>query len=332
MTQWFYMKDGLEVGPISTSELKRIAACGELSPTDTIWREGLEAWIPASKAKGLFQLTSPRETSAVQKQDTPEIAENPQKNKGLIWYAGMWWGWLSKTFEAACLNVLSPASADPREMTTPTKVISTSTSSSSEPLGMQRVAVQYPGMSFGDPRPYCLKCRQHVSPQVVSTTKNVGPTMLIDTGGPVDFIRRNSQSMVHKYCSVCGSEVCSVEHCPRCRCFIPAKIEYHRYSGFSWEQAPMGFCSQCREQVSGPPKSDCFIATAAYGCPLAPEVQRLRDFRDDSLMPHPLGRLFVNWYYQTSPPIADWVGKSAILRAITRFAIRIALSCVGDRR
>ena len=54
MTQWFYMKDGLEVGPVDTSELKRIAACGQLSPSDMIWREGLEAWIPASKAKGLF--------------------------------------------------------------------------------------------------------------------------------------------------------------------------------------------------------------------------------------------------------------------------------------
>ncbi len=185
-------------------------------------------------------------------------------------------------------------------------------------------------MNIFDPRPYCLRCRQHVSPQLVSTTKTVGPTMFFDTGGPVDFIRKNSQSMVHKHCSICGGEVCSVQHCPNCRCVTPANIEYHRYSGFSWEQAPMGFCSRCRTQVSGPAKSDCFIATAAYGSTLAPEIQRLRHFRDNSLMLHPLGRLFVDCYYRTSPPIANLVGRSAILRSITRFAIRIALFCVGD--
>ena len=64
MTQWFYMKDGLEVGPVDTSELKRLAACGQLSPTDTIWREGLEAWIPASKAKGLFPVGVPSRSPA----------------------------------------------------------------------------------------------------------------------------------------------------------------------------------------------------------------------------------------------------------------------------
>ena len=213
MAQWFYRIDGQEAGPVGTSELKRLAASGELSPTDMVWKEGLEAWVPASKAKGLFQLNSPREKSAVQKQDTPEIAENPQTPKGLIWYGGMWWGWLSRTFEAACLFVLSPAPADPAELTTPTEVISTGTSSSSEPLVVQRVAVQYPGMNIFDPRPYCLRCRQHVSPQLVSTTKTVGPTMFFDTGGPVDFIRKNSQSMVHKYCSNCGGEVCTVQHC-----------------------------------------------------------------------------------------------------------------------
>ena len=54
MMQWFYMKNGNKVGPISTAELKRLAASGELQLNDRIWREGLKNWIPAANAKGLF--------------------------------------------------------------------------------------------------------------------------------------------------------------------------------------------------------------------------------------------------------------------------------------
>ena len=41
----------------------------------------------------------------------------------------------------------------------------------------------------------------------------------------------------------------------------------------------------------------CFVATAVYGNPDAPQVQALRDFRDEVLMQHPLGRRAVNFYY-----------------------------------
>ncbi len=65
----------------------------------------------------------------------------------------------------------------------------------------------------------------------------------------------------------------------------------------------------------------CFIATAAFGSPLAKEVGTLRRFRDRYLITHPLGRLFIALYYKWSPPIAEQVAKSQELRAVVRMAL-----------
>jgi len=62
----------------------------------------------------------------------------------------------------------------------------------------------------------------------------------------------------------------------------------------------------------------CFIATAAFGSPLAPQVRLLREFRDRYLLTNGPGRLFTAAYYRISPPLAEMVGNSEILRAIVR--------------
>jgi hypothetical protein len=62
----------------------------------------------------------------------------------------------------------------------------------------------------------------------------------------------------------------------------------------------------------------CFIATAAYGNPSAAEVEILRHFRDMYLLSNPLTYNLVVLYYIISPPIAQAIAKSELLRAITR--------------
>jgi hypothetical protein len=62
----------------------------------------------------------------------------------------------------------------------------------------------------------------------------------------------------------------------------------------------------------------CFIATAAYGTDTAQEIDILREFRDEVLLPNSLGAEFVSLYYTFSPPIAGFISEHDILRTVVR--------------
>ncbi len=62
----------------------------------------------------------------------------------------------------------------------------------------------------------------------------------------------------------------------------------------------------------------CFVATAAYGSAMQPEVRTLRRFRDRVLLPTAPGRAFVGWYYRTSPPLAAAIAEQPLRRSIAR--------------
>jgi hypothetical protein len=66
----------------------------------------------------------------------------------------------------------------------------------------------------------------------------------------------------------------------------------------------------------------CFIATAAYGTPMAKEIDALRTVRDRALLTNPLGRIAVAGYYALSPPIANAIASDERLRAGARAVLR----------
>jgi len=62
----------------------------------------------------------------------------------------------------------------------------------------------------------------------------------------------------------------------------------------------------------------CFIATAAYGTDTAKEIDILREFRDEVLLPNSLGAKLVSFYYRTSPPIANFISQHEVLTTVVR--------------
>ncbi|MCX8082381.1 MAG: choice-of-anchor D domain-containing protein [bacterium] len=65
----------------------------------------------------------------------------------------------------------------------------------------------------------------------------------------------------------------------------------------------------------------CFIATAAFGSPLHPYVNILRNFRDNILLKSKAGKSFVRWYYLHSPAVAKVIEKSVTLKIFTRILL-----------
>jgi len=74
------------------------------------------------------------------------------------------------------------------------------------------------------------------------------------------------------------------------------------------------------EPVAGP--GACFIATAAFGTPLAVEVEVLRRFRDEHLLTHSLGRVIIKSYEEISPPLAELIRRNPVLKSGARVALR----------
>lgn len=65
----------------------------------------------------------------------------------------------------------------------------------------------------------------------------------------------------------------------------------------------------------------CFVATAAWGTPLAHEIGALRRLRDRHLLAHAPGRALVDAYYAVGPGLADAIRERPTWRATARWLL-----------
>ncbi|MEK0346443.1 MAG: CFI-box-CTERM domain-containing protein [Nitrosopumilus sp.] len=74
-----------------------------------------------------------------------------------------------------------------------------------------------------------------------------------------------------------------------------------------------------------PSGGGCLIATATYGSELSPQIQQLRELRDNQLLNTEAGSSFINsfndFYYSFSPYIADLERENPIFKEMVKIAI-----------
>jgi hypothetical protein len=83
------------------------------------------------------------------------------------------------------------------------------------------------------------------------------------------------------------------------------------------EDYTWSFTTEPEEGISG----GCFFGTAVSGSSMAEDIIFLREFRDKYLLTNAMGEIFVDLYYQYSPPIAKYIAEHQILRTATRTAL-----------
>jgi lysophospholipase L1-like esterase len=65
----------------------------------------------------------------------------------------------------------------------------------------------------------------------------------------------------------------------------------------------------------------CFIATAAFGSPVAKHVMLLKELRDKFLLTNAPGKWFVAEYYRLSPPVANFITHHEGVKIVVRTAL-----------
>ena len=87
--------------------------------------------------------------------------------------------------------------------------------------------------------------------------------------------------------------------------------------------------AECIPELSG----GCLIATATYGSELAPQVQQLRELRDNQLLQTESGTAFMGMfndvYYSFSPIIADYERENPLFKEAVKIAITPMISTLS---
>jgi len=91
-----------------------------------------------------------------------------------------------------------------------------------------------------------------------------------------------------------------------------------------------GICQIIETEKKG---GGCLIATATYGTELAPQVQQLRELRDNSLLQTASGTSFMSsfnqFYYSFSPTIADWERENPAFKEAVKITLTPMISSLS---
>ena len=108
--------------------------------------------------------------------------------------------------------------------------------------------------------------------------------------------------------------------------------DYNRNTILVYERIPLVIISQDKSSQTKE-SGGCLIATATYGSELAPQVQQLRELRDNSLLQTESGTQFMGMfndvYYSFSPYIADYERENPYFKEAVKLAITPLISSLS---
>jgi len=101
----------------------------------------------------------------------------------------------------------------------------------------------------------------------------------------------------------------------------------------STEETTMDEADEVSSEETDTEEGGCLIATATFGSELAPQVQQLRELRDNTLLQTESGIAFMSgfnqFYYSFSPTIADWERENLAFKETVKLAITPLLTTLS---
>ena len=92
-----------------------------------------------------------------------------------------------------------------------------------------------------------------------------------------------------------------------------------------------GVCVVKEKENSG--GGGCLIATAAYGSEMAPQIQFLREIRDNTVLQTESGSAFMTgfnqFYYSFSPAVADYERENPVFKETVKLALTPMLTSLA---
>lgn len=108
-------------------------------------------------------------------------------------------------------------------------------------------------------------------------------------------------------------------------CFVYATQDYAKNIFYFTPAASFTnnskYCGTPSEVIGLLDGKKCFVATAAYGSPMDPHVETLRQFRDRVLLKSNFGKAFVSFYYRHSPEWAAEIRHNETARTLVRYTL-----------
>jgi len=115
--------------------------------------------------------------------------------------------------------------------------------------------------------------------------------------------------------------------------FVLIEIEGILFQPIPLETVSFKFTVAEAQTSNGPQNGGCLIATASYGSELAPQVQQLREIRDNTVLSTQSGTSFMtafnSFYYSFSPTVADWERQNPVFKEAVRITIIPLLSSLS---